>query len=57
MTTMPDMHLSRAAIESAIRLLEPPGASPRRRDIVETAGGEFAKRLSRKALGGVDDGT
>lgn len=39
-TTQRYMHLSPAAIESAIRLLEQPSAAPKFGDILETAGDE-----------------
>lgn len=40
-TTQRYMHLSPAAIESAIRLLDSPAVLSSRRDILETAGGEI----------------
>jgi site-specific recombinase XerD len=39
------MHLSPAAIEGAIRLLDQPKSDRRRGDILETGGGEIGKSL------------
>jgi len=42
-TTQRYMHLSPAALDNAIRLLESPGMLPSRGDMSETAEGEIAK--------------
>ena len=42
-TTQRYMHLSPAALESAIRLLDGTGFGPGHGDIVETAGGALSK--------------
>ena len=45
-TTQRYMHLSPAALDAAIRLLEPPGSAHARGDIVETERGRSEKVLS-----------
>ena len=44
-TTQPYMHLSPAAIENAIRLLDLPKSGRDRGEMLETAGGENLKSL------------